>query len=82
MKLKHGLIALIASFAVCVFLSSTCDILNGDENKNNTTYSNINNLGNIKEHITGSNSVNFAYARNIWEQWMENRVLFRNFPVL
>jgi len=68
MKLK---LCLIAILAVCVFLSSTCDILNGNENKNNsnnnTTDSSIKNLGNIKVHISGSNSVNFAYARNIWD---------------
>ena len=68
MKLK---LCLIAILAVCVFLSSTCDILNGNENKNNsndnTTDSSIKNLGNIKEHISGSNSINFAYARNIWD---------------
>jgi len=31
------------------------------------TNSKIKNIGNIKEHITGSNSVNFAYARNVWD---------------
>jgi len=70
LKLKSCLIAI---FAVCLFLSSTCDILHGDDKKNNsnsnnnTTDSSIKYLGNIKEHITGSNSVNFAYARNIWD---------------
>jgi hypothetical protein len=35
----------------------------------------VKNIGNIKEHITGSNSVNFAFARNIWDmQLFGNRI--------
>ena len=66
MKLKSGLIVI---FAICLSAYFSCEFLFGknDEENNNITDSSINNLGNIKEHITGSNSVNFAYARNIWD---------------
>jgi len=73
MKLKKGLIAI---FAICLLAYFSCEFIfgkNDEKNNNNTTDSSIINLGNIKEHITGSNSVNFAYARNIWDMH-----LFRN----
>ena len=69
MRIKFGFLCYLMIF---VLVFSTCDLFADNNNNDN---GNIENLGNIKEHITGSNSVSFAFARNIWDmQLFGNRI--------
>ena len=72
MNIKFGFLAFLAIYALLFF---SCEWLFGNDDEKKDDNNGIKNLGNIKEHITGSNSVDFAYARNIWDmQLFGNRI--------
>jgi len=73
MKIKRGFPVFLAFLTICVQLFFSCEFLSGNNDKEKDgkdVTSVIKNLGNIKEHISGSNSVNFAYARNVWDMYL------------